>query len=313
MKKILFFVTVLALLFIGCEMSDDSGDSATMTLNLTDAPALPMSFGEITDVNIKIDRVEISVNDEWFTLVDFPTATETGEFDLLDLQEGTVAALADEIEIPSGTIGQIRFYLDAAEDDSQSSACYITYTADEGVTYQTMDVYIPSAQNSGLKFVGGFDAPSNGEVDITADFDVRKSLKYVKGQLKMNPTIKLIVSGEAGHISGTVTGDTSAYSNVAVYAYEDGTYSAAELAFDLTDSSEDNDIPLLNSVGTAGINDDGSFTIAYLAEGTYDLYLAGLLITDPVTEAGNYTLLASLDDSPVVAGEMTSGQDITIP
>jgi len=313
MKKIILFAAAIILVFTACELAGDNSETTKLSLNLTDAPALPMSFGEITEVNIKISKVTASVGeeDEWVTLIDFTETGETGEFDLLDFQEGNIAALVQNVEIPAGRIGQIRFYLDASEDDTISSSCNISYTDLSGDP-QTMDIVIPSANKSGLKLVGGFDVPSNGEIAITADFDARKSLINKSSYLKMKPTIKLIVEGEAGHISGTVSGvPSSGYTGIAVYAYEDGDYAASELEFDLTVEGEE--IPMMKSVGTAGINDDGTFKIAYLAEGTYDLYVVGLLITDPVTEAGNYSLLAAeLADVAVTSGEITVDQDITI-
>jgi len=292
MKKISVLFMVLTLVMTGCGLFEDGSKEGTVSLNLTDAPA----FDDIKEIHIKISQITVSVQDGWETLVEFTEDDGSGEYNLLDFQQGRITPLAESVTIPAGTIGQIRFYLDAAEDTASASSSYVTMADDT-----RYDLIIPSADTSGLKLVTGFDVPVNGEVVITADFDARKSLIFKTDHFKMKPVIKLIVEGEAGHISGSVSTDFSAYTNVAVLAYKDGTWNDTELDFDPAAEK----LPFMNSVSSSAVNDDGTYKVAYLAEGIYDLYLTGLNET-----TGFYDVIATLSDVLVQSGETTVEQNI---
>ena len=89
----------------------------------------------------------------------------------------------------------------------------------------------------------------------------------------LKPTIRLVVDDQAGEVTGTVTG-LSADMSYTVLAYEDDTYTAQEHA---DPDAEESRFP--NAVSSSTLEDedgDGSadYVLPYLAEGTYDLYIA---------------------------------------
>ncbi len=72
------------------------------------------------------------------------------------------------------------------------------------------------------------------------------------------------MTDEAGSIKGTLS-DLNASNTYVVYAYESSN------SLD-PDAEEDNDFA--DAVTSAAVKDDGSYTLSFLAEGSYDLIIA---------------------------------------
>lgn len=153
---------------------------AKVSLSITDAPIVD---GEAVEgVYITITGIEYNLNDQWISDTNF---TEPKLFNLLELTNGEVAPLSDLI-INAGTVSQIRFLLDVEAEDVTSKksnpGCYIIIDSDgiaDGIIDETdvkYPLFVPSGTQSGFKLTSSFTVPSNGEVEITADFDVRKSV-----------------------------------------------------------------------------------------------------------------------------------------
>jgi hypothetical protein len=116
--------------------------------------------------------------------------------------------------------------------------------------------------------------PVNGEVEVTVDFDVRKAL-HVTGQGNnqryiLRPTLRLLVDSQAGNISGSIALETT-YSDIIVFAYEVGDWDISEA--DAPAGEEELRFP--GAVTCAKMDDYGSYLLAYLAYGTYDLVVVG--------------------------------------
>jgi hypothetical protein len=142
--------------------------------------------------------------------------------------------------------------------------CYIEF-ADNS----TSPLFVPSGNTTGYKAVGQFTVPNNGTVEVTADFDVRKSVHLAASHYILWPTIRLIVDSEAGRISGLIT-NNSTYTDIIVFAYEDGTWADTEDDEPVYPASR-----FPNAVNSGKMCDDGHYTIPLLAAGTYDLAVAG--------------------------------------
>ena len=220
-----------------------------------------------------------------------------------------MAPLADT-EISAGTVTQIRFLLSAPERGAQTSGtpgCYIAIdpdgTADGDPDDDTIEpLFVPSGGQTGYKANGPFDVPANGTVEITADFDVRKSIIYAGNPSQQNgfyllkPTIKLVANDQAGSIAGDFVDDTTdAYDSYVVFAYDDDTYDSSEA------TATDSESPLFpNAAGSGNAMDSNedevldSYKIAFLSEGTYDLIVVG------VDADGNYTVVNETDYADVV-------------
>lgn len=192
------FVAAFGLLFAtGCDsagssMDDENNGTTTLQLNLTDAP------GDVVKANVLIESVSI-VSEEDTSNGD---STDTGisvlseegfEVDLTTLQGG-VDTLMSQVEIPSGTYGQIRMI--TAHPDSFD----VEYETANGDTAKA-NLFIPSGSQTGIKV--NFDpsltvGASTDTVDVTLDFDVEESFvpRGPEGQTSdynFKPTIQAIV------------------------------------------------------------------------------------------------------------------------
>ncbi len=233
--------------------------TGTLALYLSDAP---IDAANITGVYITINEIQYHINDVWTTCEEFE-GPET--YNLLELTDGN-STLLGELVLPGGHYNQIRFLLDAPVmgQDPINPGCYIEF-ADNS----TEPLFVPSGNTTGYKAVGEFTVPVNGTVEITTDFDVRKSVHLAASHYILWPTIRTVVNDEAGRISGVVT-NNSTYTDIIVFAYEDGTWADTE-----------DDEPVYpatrfpNAVNSGKMCDDGHYTIPLLAAGTYDLAVAG--------------------------------------
>ena len=112
---------------------------------------------------------------------------------LLDLQGGSFESLVTDEEVPAGNYNWMRIELG---DDN-------TVLLDDGSSHI---LTTPSAR--GVQ-TSGFTVPAGGEVSLTIDFDVRKSLVNPVGQdsYRLKPVLRLVDNSEVGTIEGTVAGE----------------------------------------------------------------------------------------------------------
>jgi hypothetical protein len=243
---------------LSCGEAPETG-TGTLALYLSDAP---IDAENVTGVYITINEIQYHIDDQWTTCGEFE-GPQT--YNLLELTNGNSTLLGDLV-LPGGHYNQIRFMLDIPEmgQDPYNPGCYIAFTDNS-----TAPLFVPSSNTTGYKGVGQFTVPNNGTVHVTADFDVRKAVHLAASHYILHPTIRLVVNNEAGRISGLIT-NNSTYTDVIVFAYEDGTWA---------DTEDDEPVyPLSrfpNAVNSGKMCDDGHYTIPLLAAGTYDLAVAG--------------------------------------
>ena len=301
MKKLLGILSVLFLLlaFTGC-----SSETGSVTVNLVDAP---IDDASVEGVFITVTGLAYGTNNsenEWVEVSGFE-GPET--YNLLDLTNGNYEMLGEFI-LPAGKITQLRFFIDAPEtgDNAPSNpGCYVKLFNDD----EHYPLFVPSGSESGFKATGQFDVPVNGTVTITADFDVRKSVREVNlgtsPSYNLQPTIKLLVEDNAGAINGSV--DYTGTNSLVVFAYEDGTYEATEAAEPV---SEADDPQFYNSVSSCLVEDlDGDDSLEYklpfLAVGVYDLVVV------EVDLEGNYlTGTINIIEDVEVESKGTAVEDI---
>ncbi|MGM0432609.1 MAG: DUF4382 domain-containing protein [Spirochaetota bacterium] len=249
----------------GCSLL--TNESGTVRMQLTDAPLTDAS--NVEGVYITIESIAYHTDDQWIEAVTFD---EPEPINLLDLTGGTVEHLAN-VELPAGTIDQIRFHLSATEDGRiapEQPGSYISFI--DGETITTEALFVPSGAQTGYKATGSFNVPANGQVTITADFDVRKSVRVTaRGtgdeRYLLKPTIRLVVNDQAGEISGDfIDNGSGAYDSYIVFAYDAGSYDGTV--------EEDSEAPFANAVSSAKV-EDGRYILPFIAEGEYDLIVAG--------------------------------------
>jgi len=265
-------MVIIVLMAVGCTSSSECEETGTLVLNLTDAP---VDGADIYGVYIAINKIEVNKstgdNANWETIKTFD---EPEVYNLLDLTGGEIAQLG-EFELTAGQYNQIRFILNIQEQGQGPPAnpgCYVQFDNEEG---PTEPLFVPSGGQTGYKAVGAFEVPFNGETEVTIDFDLRKALHVTgEGQNQryiLKPTLRLVVDSQAGNIDGTITLDANGYTDIVVFAYEDGEWNTSE-----ADEPAEGESRFPNAVTSDRMDDDdNSYILAYLAYGTYDLVVAG--------------------------------------
>ena len=258
----LFFVAILLTLF-NCSDDDSSTTpergSAYMSVKLVDAP------GDYEHVYVDVEDVMIKVNDDseddsgWISI----NAINPGIYDLLELTGGINVLLADDYEIPSGTLNQIRLIL--GTDNSVV------------IDGQTYPLNTPSAQQSGLKIKVNQPVLPNISYTFLLDFDVDASVVLAPdtSNINLKPVINASVEAETGVISGTIDNFDTLQSQVLIEAT--------------------NGIETISTYA----NDLGEYVLVGLPSGTYtvtayadsSLGFPDVIVTNVTVEVGQTTTL----------------------
>lgn len=293
MKRLIFLMAIivgLAFSFTGCEKDTSKG---TLKLSITDSP---IDSDGIIGVYITINEIQYHKSgNEWES---FPEFEGPRLINLLDLTHGTTALLGN-LEMTAGNYTQIRFILEAPEygmGTPSNPGCYLEF-----VDGSIEPLFVPSGSESGFKGVGAFTVPLNGEVEVTADFDVRKSVVHAgaSGMYILKPTIRLVVNEQAGKIVGSVI-NIPVDSQVVIYAYAEGTYSADEA---LEPAVETPRFP--NAISSDVVGVSGSYHIDFLAPITYELVVVQ-------TIGGEFSVVLGIVDGVVVESKTTTTVNIDI-
>jgi hypothetical protein len=167
-------------------------------------------------------------------------------------------AALGDATVPAGTYHQIRLKLGAGST-----------VVVGGVTYPLI---VPSGLTSGLKLNGSFDLPADGTLALQMDFDVNKSVSHDLSGYQLDPVVRLVPATDAGAIAGLVA---QAGVTTSVKVSQNGT-----------------------EVCTSWASPDGSFKVAVLPAGTYDVQVTqGLnvqLFNGVAVTAGQTTSLGTL-------------------
>ena len=269
LMKISAAVLGITLLILGgCSLQ--GGGSGVLELSISDAP---VNDKNITGVYITIEEVRIQTEDDgWHSMTEFESPQT---FNLLELTGGE-SALLGSVTLPAGEYQQIRFILAAPEEGAQLSGgnpgSWVNYDDNAEFDENSMDIplFIPSGAQSGYKAVAQqpFVVPINGTVSITTEFLVRQALVDTNNGMILKPVQRIIVNDQAGAISGNVTysGGGTEPASMVVFAYENGAFSSSE--------PDNGDNGFDGSVTSVAVGDDGSYTLAFLNEGEYDLVVA---------------------------------------
>ena len=126
---------------------------------------------------------------------------------------------------------------------------------------------------------------------MTIDFDVRKPVVKVGSSYLVKPSLRAVVDGGAGQLTGTVPAGV-----VTVYVYTDGSYVDAEAT-----TANADDLYFTGAYTSATVKADATYVLAFMDAGAYDLY--GVDSTGAV--------IAELQDAVVTEGDVTDHADLT--
>lgn len=270
-----------------CDKDPDQGETGMLKLHLTDAP---LDTDGITGVYITFTEIHYHTpTGSWQVFDEFE---EPVTINLLDLTRGETEFLGF-FEMQPGTYTQIRFMLEAPERGQGPPTTPGAYLEFEDGSTQAL--FVPSGSQSGFKAIGRFDIPLNGIVEVTADFDVRRSVVRAgnSGKYILKPIIRLIVNDQAGKIRGEVF-NIPDNMDVVVYAYEHGTYNVSEAA-----EPADEAVRFPNAINSDRVCENHQYHLDFLAAGLYDLVMVGL-------DGGEFLeVLGMLEEVEVTAGQTT--------
>jgi len=198
-----FMLIAAVFLYNACSEADDgvgSGDSGTLSIQVTDAPFPVDSIAkaEVTITKIELRHADSTDGSPFVTVFE-----GSYTFNLIDLRNGVVANLPD-VEIPVGTYDLVRIYISDASVELNNTTVY--------------DLKIPSAAASGLKvFVDPAVEVAGGlTTELLLDFDLTKSF-VARGNIGrpgfngfiFKPVLRAVNRTMTGRIGGEVT-DTAA-------------------------------------------------------------------------------------------------------
>ncbi len=272
-------LTVAALVVVsGCGGGASSGanDQATtgfLSLGISDGP-----IHSAKKVCITFDSVEIH-GDGNTELIALDPAEKVN---LLAVQGANAAPILLNYEIPAGNYQWLRLGVDAerggmggADDSGDELIC------DGAGSYIVMDdetvynLFVPSGAQNGLKLVSGVTVPANGFSNVTAEFDLARSITNPPGlepDVILKPVIRLVDNTEVGTLTGVVATElaTAEACEPSVCLFDDGVTPNPIDDGEVADPED----PVATAMVHEHFNDDGSVTwnyeIGYLLAGDYE-------------------------------------------
>ncbi len=211
---------LLSAFLAGCGGGGSSGDasgggSGTLGVSLTDAPACGFDAVNVTVTKVRVHQSNAASDSDggWSEI----TLNPARKINLLDLANGVLEYLG-ETPLPAGHYTQLRLMLAANNASSPvSNSVVLSSAPGSEIALRT-----PSAVQTGLKLVHGFDVAAAQRMDLVLDFDACKSVVALgNGGFLLKPVIKVVptvLNGINGFVAQALLG-----SNVMVSAQVDGT------------------------------------------------------------------------------------------
>ena len=266
----LLAATTLA--FAGCGGSaPEEPTTGFLSLAVSDGP-----IHEALKVCVKFDEIEL-MKSGTSTVIQVGPQT----IDLLAFQGTDSVLIVPDTQVDAGRYQWLRLGIDAVEGESGGAGDTNGSDCDGTGSYIIMkdgtmhNLYIPSYAETGLKFVSGFTVQPGGLLELTAEFDLAKSLTQPPGldpDVVLRPVIRLVDNSEDGTLTGTVTTElATSYSFVteelcapSVYVFPPNS-----IVKGFADGIE----PIATAMVTEQANNDGTFTwsytIGFLLPGAY--------------------------------------------
>lgn len=233
---------------------------------------------EITDAPID----DASVEGVFVTITEIKVDGETYEgfsgkqtINLTNYQEGNTKVLGMG-ELDAQSYSEITLVLDY-EMDAMGNApgCYVATI--DGMKH---DLAAEGQAMGEIVIQKSYEVKENAESNFVLDFDVRKAIAYDEDastmsdfkfvtEAELNSAVRFIEKEETGEVEGEMENNPLVSAEkVIVFAYEKGTYDAN---VEVQGQGESN-VTFANAVSSTVVNGDGSYKLAFLEEGDYELH-----------------------------------------
>lgn len=286
---------IAAVLVLSCGNNGDTGGLEGPPVS--HIPTTNSGQGALTvrmiDAPLDVDNVWVTINElsvkscagGWTDIM-----TEAQTVDLLALQGGVFASLAEASLVPTGDYCEFRLVV----DDSA------TVTVDG----ESESLKIPSGSSSGIKFKGEFSVVPNVNTIVTFDFDAEKSVhQQGNGKYSMRPVISLASTAYVSPDGYSIPGaNPTGFVTFKVGPETAGIVQlpgAGELEFE--EGSVETEIEITATLWTPILNDARSGTYVF---GPSTQFLKPPKLTIPTTTGSEPTLFLDYKDLSTTA-EMT--------
>ncbi|MCC7464868.1 MAG: DUF4382 domain-containing protein [Saprospiraceae bacterium] len=264
-SKFQWLLPVFALLTFGiisCSKDQDTDqDKARLQMEITDGPC--------DDPNVKavyVTIAEVKVDGQTFS-----GFTTKKTINLLAYQKGEVAALGLG-ELEAGAYQNITLVLDA-QTDAQGNApgCYVE-------TFDNVKHALTSNATMTITTAKDFTLSAGSTTQLVLDFDLRKAVQYSGGSASdqfdfvtsanLQTALRAVVKTQSGHVQGTCQNAIVNTDKIVAFVYKKGTFNRN------VELSSENGIAFKNAVASASVEANGSFKVAYLESGDYEVHFA---------------------------------------
>jgi hypothetical protein len=281
---LLAFLAGSLMFFSSCKKDEDNdGSKGQLNLEITDGPA--------DDPNVKavfVTVAEIKVDGQTFS-----GFSGKKTIDLMAYQEGNVAALGLG-QLEAGSYQNITLVLDTQTDaNGNSPGCYVqTFDNVKHGLSSNASIAITSAKN--------FVIASGAQTNLVLDFDLRKAIQYQSGGTSdqydfvatadLQTAVRVVLKSEAAKVTGTCQNSIINTDKIVAFVYKKGSFNR------LIEMQSSNGVSFKNAVASTEVNSNGSFTVAFLDPGEYEIHFAAFkdLDSDDKLELQGTLILTSL-------------------
>lgn len=283
------------LFFAACDKNDDpNGTSGQLNMEITDGPS--------DDSNVKavfVTVAQVKVDGQVFS-----EFTSKKTINLMAYQQGNVALLGLG-DLDAGTYQSITLVLDAQTDEGGNTpGCYVQ-------TFDNVKHALSATASHSITATQSFVIESGAKTNLVLDFDLRKAVQYQSGNAAdqydfvsaaaLQAALRLVVKSETSAVNGTCQNNIVNADKIVAHVYKKGTYNRA------VEIESENGVSFANAVGSSAVNSDGTFKVAFLESGDYEIHFAaykdlnsdgkldflGTLVLDSVINLDNLQLSAS--------------------
>ena len=250
------------LFFTSCDKDDEpNGSQGQMNLEITDGPS--------DDANVKavfVTVAEVKVDGQTFS-----GFSGKKTINLMAYQQGDVAALGLG-NLDAGTYQNITLVLDAQTDQSGNAPGSYVQTVDN------VKHSLSATATHSITATQSFVIESGEKTNLVLDFDLRKAIQYQSGSAAdqydfvstadLQSALRLVVKSEAGSVNGTLTNNIVNADKIVAHVYKKGTFSRS------VEVQSQNGVSFKNAVASSVVNSDGTFKVAFLKSGDYEVHFA---------------------------------------
>lgn len=258
---------VFSILFIQCSEDDDMGsmeEKGTLAVKVTDAPSDDSNIQGtfITVADVKVDGKSV----DGFT---------KQTIEISAYQNGNAKLIFDD-QIEADSYNSLTLVLDHETDASGNApGCYVL--TDDNAKH---DLTASSNMDAEITMSKSFEVKSNSETSLVVDFDLRRAVTRDEESTESNymfvtkaelqSAVRVVNEDETGEISGKVNTLVETGSETYVFLYQKGSFNL----MNETQGQGESNVLFANAVSSAKVESDGSYSLAFLEEGDYEIHVA---------------------------------------